>query len=158
MYKRQINKLLLIENLWKTREKPTPLTKTQLKTIDLADKKLDLNTVWSIEDQLSRFVSITVKLMKRIRTEKVIEFDKDDQDTLEFVATAANIRSNIFNIPLKSVFDIKQIAGNIIPAIATTNAIIAGLSSLVSLRVLNLLKYAPTAVSYTHLDVYKRQK
>lgn len=43
---------------------------------------------------------------------------------------------------MKSVFDIKQTAGNIIPAIATTNAIVAGLSALVSLRVLSLLNYA----------------
>ena len=81
--------------------------------------------------------------MRRLKTEPIIEFDKDDEDTLLFVSCAANIRSSIFQIPEKSVFDIKQIAGNIIPAIATTNAIIAGLSSLVSLRVLNLIKTVP---------------
>ncbi|CCD22590.1 E1 ubiquitin-activating protein UBA2 NDAI_0A04330 [Naumovozyma dairenensis CBS 421] len=141
-----IEKLLLIENLWKTRTKPTPLTKTQLDASMNESKKdlhLNNNSVWNINEQLSMFLSITGKLMERMKKEHTIEFDKDDQDTLEFVATAANIRSHIFDIPLQSVFDIKQIAGNIIPAIATTNAIIAGLSALVSLRVLNLLKYAP---------------
>ncbi|CAB4253731.1 similar to Saccharomyces cerevisiae YDR390C UBA2 Subunit of a heterodimeric nuclear SUMO activating enzyme (E1) with Aos1p [Maudiozyma barnettii] len=137
-----IEKLLRIENLWKTRTRPTPLNSSQI-TTDLIDRNLDLSALWPIQDQIQKFSSITSKLMKRMKEEdNHIEFDKDDEDTLEFVSTAANIRSQIFNIPLKSVFDIKQIAGNIIPAIATTNAIIAGLSSLVSLRVLSLLDFA----------------
>ncbi|SMN19648.1 similar to Saccharomyces cerevisiae YDR390C UBA2 Subunit of a heterodimeric nuclear SUMO activating enzyme (E1) with Aos1p [Maudiozyma saulgeensis] len=148
-----IEKLLKIENLWKTRTKPIPLNINDIKT-DLTDRDLDLSALWSIQDQIQKFSSITSKLMKRMEEEdNHIEFDKDDKDTLEFVSTAANIRSHIFNIPQKSVFDIKQIAGNIIPAIATTNAIIAGLSSLVSLRVLSLLDYAkiskPTDLNMT---------
>ncbi len=46
---------------------------------------------------------------------------------MRFVAAAANLRSAVFGIPLLSLFDAKGIAGNIIPAIATTNAVIAGL-------------------------------
>jgi ubiquitin-like 1-activating enzyme E1 B len=68
--------------------------------------------------------------------EPTIIFDKDDQDTLDFVAASANIRSIIFGIETKSRFDIKQMAGNIIPAIATTNAIVAGLCVLQSFKVL----------------------
>lgn len=66
----------------------------------------------------------------------MIAFDKDDEDTLDFVAASANLRSIIFGIPAKSRFDIKQMAGNIIPAIATTNAIVAGLCVLESFKVL----------------------
>ena len=141
-----IQKLLKIESLWKKRVKPVPLDLTQfdLSLNEVDQKVLDLNSVWDIQLQVKRLLYITKKLMKRMPKEgNNIEFDKDDEDTLEFVATAANIRSHIFHIPMKSVFDIKQIAGNIIPAIATTNAIIAGLSSLISLRVLNLLKFSP---------------
>lgn len=141
-----VEKLLLIENLWKTRIKPIPLTEDQIQQSmeNVNDNEIfDLNKVWSISQLIQKFIQITKKLMERMPKENnFIEFDKDDDDTLEFVATAANIRAHIFHIPLKSVFDIKQIAGNIIPAIATTNAIIAGLSSLVSLRVLGLLNYA----------------
>ncbi|CCF58513.1 hypothetical protein KAFR_0E03620 [Kazachstania africana CBS 2517] len=145
LFVHDINKLLLIENLWKTRTEPTPLDITNIQNVsDEPSKKLNLSEIWTINDQVQQLVHVTKKLMKRMPKEQNhIEFDKDDQDTLEFVATTANIRSHIFNIPIKSVFDIKQIAGNIIPAIATTNAIVAGLSSLISLRVLNLLKYAP---------------
>ena len=66
----------------------------------------------------------------------VITFDKEDEDTLDFVAAAANLRSIVFGIETKSRFDIKQMAGNIIPAIATTNAIIAGLCVLQAFKVL----------------------
>ena len=55
------------------------------------------------------------------------EFDKDEPDAMRFVAAAANLRSRIFHIDPKSLYETKGIAGNIIPAIATTNAIVAGL-------------------------------
>jgi ubiquitin-like 1-activating enzyme E1 B len=68
--------------------------------------------------------------------EPIITFDKDDEDTLDFVTASANLRSIVFGIETKSRFDIKQMAGNIIPAIATTNAIVAGLCVLESFKVL----------------------
>lgn len=68
--------------------------------------------------------------------EPTITFDKDDEDTLDFVTAGANLRSIVFGIETKSRFDIKQMAGNIIPAIATTNAIVAGLCVLQSFKVL----------------------
>merc|ERR1712029_491925 len=43
-----------------------------------------------------------------------------------FVAACANIRSAVFGIPAKTRFDVKSMAGNIIPALATPNAVIAG--------------------------------
>lgn len=65
-----------------------------------------------------------------------LEWDKDDDDALDFATSAANLRASIFGIPLKTRFDVKQMAGNIIPAIATTNAIIAGALILQSLNAL----------------------
>ena len=66
----------------------------------------------------------------------ILTFDKDDQDTLDFVAATANLRSLVFGIEPRSKFDIKQMAGNIIPAIATTNAMTAGLCVLQAFKVL----------------------
>lgn len=65
-----------------------------------------------------------------------ITFDKDDNDTLDFVAASANIRSHIFHIPTHTKFQIKEMAGNIIPAIATTNAMTAALCVLQAHKVL----------------------
>lgn len=69
-------------------------------------------------------------------TAAAITFDKDDDDTLDFVAASANIRSHIFNITTNSKFQIKEMAGNIIPAIATTNAMTAALCVLQAYNVL----------------------
>ena len=66
----------------------------------------------------------------------MLTFDKDDEDTLDFVAASANLRSTIFGIESKSKFDIKQMAGNIIPAIATTNAMTASLCVMQAFKVM----------------------
>jgi ubiquitin-like 1-activating enzyme E1 B len=56
-----------------------------------------------------------------------LQFDKDDDLAVEFVTAAANLRAACYHISAISLFDAKGMAGNIIHAIATTNAIIAGL-------------------------------
>lgn len=55
---------------------------------------------------------------------------------MEFVTSAANIRASSFGIPLHSLFESKGIAGNIVHAVATTNAIIAGLIVIEAIKVL----------------------
>ncbi|PHJ25548.1 ubiquitin activating enzyme [Cystoisospora suis] len=54
-------------------------------------------------------------------------FDKDDDDAMDFVAAAANLRMYNFHIPMKSRWSAQAIAGAIVPAIAATNAIVASL-------------------------------
>ena len=65
-----------------------------------------------------------------------LSFDKDDQLAVEFVTAAANIRAASFNIPSHSLFEAKGIAGNIVHAVATTNAIVAGLIVIEAIKVL----------------------
>jgi len=56
---------------------------------------------------------------------------------MRLVAAASNLRQHVFSIePLQSLYSAKGIAGNIIPAIATTNAIVAGLQVLQSFHIL----------------------
>lgn len=65
-----------------------------------------------------------------------LSFDKDDQLAVEFVTAAANIRAASFGIPLQNLFEAKGIAGNIVHAVATTNAVIAGLIVIEAIKVL----------------------
>ncbi|KAH3674725.1 hypothetical protein WICMUC_003085 [Wickerhamomyces mucosus] len=151
---KDIENLLKIDELWKLRKSPIPIKFDQN-----VQKKLDLITqdqlgngqkIWSIEENLKVLISSTKNLQARYSINKEIEFDKDDEDTLNFVVASANIRSYIFHIQLKSKFDIKSIAGNIIPAVATTNAFIAGFSSLLSLKVFqNIDAFKDTKSIYT---------
>ena len=55
---------------------------------------------------------------------------------VEIVTAAANIRASSFGIPLHSLFEAKGIAGNIVHAVATTNAVIAGLIVIEAIKVL----------------------
>lgn len=66
----------------------------------------------------------------------LLQFDKDDRFALDFVTAATNLRGHVFSIAPQSKFDVKSIAGNIIPAIAATNAIVAGLQVLDAIKVL----------------------
>ncbi|KAK7747858.1 E1 ubiquitin-activating protein uba2 [Cytospora paraplurivora] len=152
VFKADIERLRSMEDMWKSRQKPNPLDYNTLKEQareSFAVKEAilqDGQKVWTLEESLVVFDDSLDRLSKRMLELKkahngtgptpMIEFDKDDEDTLDFVAASANIRSTIFGIDRKSRFDIKQMAGNIIPAIATTNAIVAGLCVLQAFKVL----------------------
>jgi ubiquitin-like 1-activating enzyme E1 B len=152
VFNADVERLRSVEDMWKSRRAPEPLKyetlmdqakeATEAKSTVLANDQ----NVWSLEESLVVFNDSLERLSKRLlelknakdesAPEPVITFDKDDEDTLDFVASSANIRSTIFGIDRKSRFDIKQMAGNIIPAIATTNAIVAGLCVLQAFKVL----------------------
>ncbi|KAL0470149.1 hypothetical protein QR685DRAFT_571313 [Neurospora intermedia] len=146
VFKTDIERLRSMEDMWKTRKPPEPLNYNDLlekaKSLDKEKVLKDAQKVWSLEENLVVFNDSLERLSKRVLESKsageesIITFDKDDEDTLDFVAASANIRSAVFGIDRKSKFDIKQMAGNIIPAIATTNAIVAGLCVLEAFKVL----------------------
>ncbi|BHF68111.1 Ubiquitin-like modifier-activating enzyme 6 [Sparganum proliferum] len=56
-------------------------------------------------------------------------FEKDDEvlGHVDFVDAAANLRALMYGLPLTPRHEVKRIAGRIIPAIATTTAVVAGL-------------------------------
>ena len=61
-------------------------------------------------------------------------FDKDDRLSAELVAAATSLRCAGHAIPPPSFFDARGAAGNIVHAVATTNAIVAGLVSVEALK------------------------
>ncbi|XP_045463652.1 SUMO-activating enzyme subunit 2 [Harmonia axyridis] len=138
-----IQYLLKMENLWKSRKPPVPLnwanaTKEEEKMeIDGEDnvKNTDMK-VWSINKCAKVFAKTVDNLKIELFGKEFLLWDKDDKAAMDFVTACANIRSNIFSIAMQSRFSTKSIAGSIIPAIATANAIIAGLVVLHTFRVL----------------------
>ncbi|KAI0070738.1 hypothetical protein K474DRAFT_1669734 [Panus rudis PR-1116 ss-1] len=104
----------------------------------------------TLKDNLDMFVSSTERLAARVRAgEDTISFDKDDDDTLDFVTAAANLRAAAYGIPGKSRWEVKEMAGNIIPAIATTNAIISGL---IVLQAFHLLRKSYNSLRNVHVQ------
>lgn len=145
-----IERLRQMEDMWRTKRPPEPLL---FADIDKQTGDVEENIAakgqktWSLEENLAVFKDSLQRLSQRYQEElskttgtdapkPIILFDKDDVDTLDFVAAAANLRSFIFGIPLQSKFNIQQMAGNIIPAIATTNAMTAALCVLQAYKVM----------------------
>ncbi|WWC91097.1 uncharacterized protein L201_006038 [Kwoniella dendrophila CBS 6074] len=100
----------------------------------------------SLKENLELFIDSAKRLSARAIAypDVPLSFDKDDDDTLDFVLATANLRATAYGIANKTRFDVKEMAGNIIPAIATTNAIIAGLIVMQSLNILKRLPTQPT--------------
>lgn len=53
------------------------------------------------------------RLASRLRNEDTISFDKDDDDTLDFVTAAANLRAAAYNILGKSRWEVKGSSSHI---------------------------------------------
>ncbi|CAG8586786.1 9152_t:CDS:10 [Ambispora gerdemannii] len=118
----------------------------------------DLNISKSLWRTKHRDYSIN-RISRRLLEEQeinpvaVLTFDKDDDDALDFVTATANLRAKVFGIEQKSRFQVKAMAGNIIPAIATTNATIAGI---IVVQAFNILKNRLEDCKTTYLDGFRR--
>ncbi|KAH8498251.1 hypothetical protein H0E87_017248 [Populus deltoides] len=145
------------EETWKKRNKPRPIYSRDVlpdkmtqqngnvdKTDDLSSASamasLGLKNpqdIWCLMENTRVFLE-ALKLFFTNRKKEIgnLSFDKDDQLAVEFVTAAANIRAASFNIPSHSLFEAKGIAGNIVHAVATTNAIVAGLIVIEAIKVL----------------------
>ncbi|KAG4107478.1 hypothetical protein H8356DRAFT_1416886 [Neocallimastix lanati (nom. inval.)] len=153
VFNSDICRLLKMENLWKTRTKPIPINNEQYKkaletSMEVDEDKKDSITkdnqkIYSIEENIIIFNKCLESLVKRqlegkkLDPEFSMSFDKDDDTIMKFVSATANIRAYIFHIEQLNRFKIKEIAGNIIPSIATTNAIISGVIIMDAYKILN---------------------
>uniref|UniRef100_A0A182F540 SUMO-activating enzyme subunit n=1 Tax=Anopheles albimanus TaxID=7167 RepID=A0A182F540_ANOAL len=141
-----IKYLLSMSDLWKTRKPPMPVKWESLEETAAEGAKEEIaENAQRDQKVLSMFESAKVyaesvgalkDLFAKLPEGDHLTWDKDDKHAMDFVAACANIRAEIFGIARKSRFDIKSMAGNIIPAIATTNAITAGLVVMMAFRVL----------------------
>ncbi len=168
VYRKAISKLAEIEDMWKEREPPQPLDDKlvkraleKVKGVSQASKQTDSaaralglsnsHSVWTIEESISVFILSTEMILEQHSSNiGMLGFDKDFDLSVDFVSAASNLRSFCYAIPLQSKFEVKGMAGNIIHAIATTNAIVAGLIVLEAQKVLlkNMSKLVTTFVQH----------
>ncbi|CAH8599309.1 unnamed protein product [Schistosoma bovis] len=156
LFHHDIVTLVSMRDLWvdrQDRREPSPLEKTTMKDAleKDSDELLDSTCVSELRDQrklstsgwLRIFLKSVDKLQKQVEDgggDKYLVWDKDDPEAMDFVASASIIRSQLFHLPgadQLTRFIIKSLAGNIIPAVASTNAIVAGLMVLQARHILS---------------------
>ncbi|KAG5455199.1 E1 ubiquitin-activating protein uba2 [Clonorchis sinensis] len=160
LFHQDIVTLVGMRDLWvdrQDRREPSPLLASDLsKALEMecglsAPARSDSNcpSMEQLRDQrrlssagwLRTFMNSVQALQLRLvsSSSQPLVWDKDDTEAMDFVASAAILRAQLFHLPGASElsrFVTKSLAGNIIPAIATTNAVIAGLMVLQARHIL----------------------
>ncbi|KAI0559552.1 Ubiquitin activating enzyme alpha [Gracilaria domingensis] len=128
-----------MKDLWRQRAPPLVCdvrSAAESKPIHLDKIQILSQSSWDVDLSAAVFMAVIKNIVKR-RAEEIgsLTFDKDDRDAMLFVAAASNLRASAYGVPLQSPFAVKGIAGNIIHAIATTNALVGGLIVLEALKI-----------------------
>ncbi len=113
----------------------------------------NIDYVKIIDNYDVNFVKDTISLFTDIKINKV-EFDKDN-DTLNHVSLIvilANMRNIQYGIDLVDKYNTRKISGNIIPALITTTAIVAGFQILEFIKIIKFNKSEKD-----NLDYYKNR-
>ncbi|XP_018095965.1 SUMO-activating enzyme subunit 2-A-like isoform X2 [Xenopus laevis] len=148
LFRDDIKYLLTMDRLWRKRKPPVPLEWASLYNKENCSEIQNESSLLGLKDQkvldVASYAQLFSKSVETLRDQlrekgdgAELVWDKDDPPAMDFVTAAANLRMHIFSMNMKSRFDVKSMAGNIIPAIATTNAVISGLIVLEGLKILS---------------------
>ncbi|OAF66407.1 Ubiquitin-activating enzyme E1 1 [Intoshia linei] len=141
-HKEEISREIVIK-LCETIVMPEFVPKAGVK-ISTTDAELDReNDDTDLDD---RYINNTRKALESlditaisIKSVEPQEFEKDDLTNfhMDFILATANLRAVNYSIETTDHHNCKRIAGNIIPAIATTTSLVAGLASLEIYKIIN---------------------
>lgn len=106
--------------------------------------------------KLQDYVFLFCKTLIRIEEERKdqigsLSFDKDDELAMDFVTAATNLRAHNFTIKPESLFKIKEMAGKIMPAISSSNALVAALQVFEGIKLLAKRYDQLRGISYKRL-------
>mmetsp|Transcript_23168 Transcript_23168/g.33967 ORF Transcript_23168/g.33967 Transcript_23168/m.33967 type:complete len:628 (-) Transcript_23168:232-2115(-) len=96
--------------------------------------------LWTNSECITELVACMYEAISTTESRELLGsyvFEKDNKFIMSFVTAASNLRSRVFDIEPMSFHDAKGVAGNIIPAIASTNAIIAGVQVAQAMHILS---------------------
>jgi len=146
LFNGDIQKACALEDLWSDkRPPPTPLVFDEASKNETAPagKQNDENVLATQKvptpgADARGFVAAVAKMYSDERKDTLGQstFSKDDALAMDFVHCAANLRMQNYSIGRLSRWDAQSIAGAIIPAVASTNAIVAGLEVVQLIHVL----------------------
>lgn len=144
LFDEDIRKQAALEDLWsEKRPPPGPLAMdaalAKSEESGAADATLlKTQRVPSVAADAKGFVAAVAQMYSPARRETIgsSSFSKDDQVAMDFVHCAANLRMENYRIGRLSRWDAQSIAGAIVPAVASTNAIVAGLEVVQLIHVL----------------------
>ncbi len=95
---------------------------------EILDNQIIIN---NFQEEISNLLNENI-VKERIHSIKQIKLEKDNDENyhINFILSFSNLRANNFNIENTDFLNVKEIAGNIIPAIASTTSAITGISCL----------------------------
>ncbi|KFD53491.1 hypothetical protein M513_05597, partial [Trichuris suis] len=142
-----------LENCWINRLRPDVIDiGNQLATrwADWLDRE---EKPWNLLQCIAVAVDSLKNLKKRLDAlgdDACLTWDKDDDVAVDFITAFTNLRSHAFHLPILSRFEISSLAGKIVPAVATANAVIAGLATM---KAIELLKGEKIEISAVYLGM-----
>lgn len=142
----EIERISSYKELWTTCRAPEALS-GKIEPCSVVEND-DHRTQFTINELMYLFGKALLSLRARPH---YIPFDKDDVDAMKFIYYSSLLRAKVYGITFDekdggvnngpntsgSLFAVKSLAGNIIPAIATTNAIVAAMITCQAINIIN---------------------
>ena len=101
--------------------------------LDINYEKIAEDNDWTYANEIIKKISTTIKK---------IDFEKDDDELghVNWLLTVSNIRNSQYKIEQADLFTTRKIAGNIIPAMITTTALVSGYQILEYIKLIKFYK------------------
>jgi ubiquitin-like 1-activating enzyme E1 B len=123
------------------KKRPQALSLAHAKTLREGARQETNQLVDQVVQGVAHYADLFLKTIHKMHSQRgdqigTLSFTKDDPDAVDFVTAASNLRMWNYHIGLQSRWDVQSLAGAIIPAIATTNAMVAGIQTMHLIKIL----------------------